>query len=214
MEKIDRAIKFGKSLQGVGRGQTSDIKDHYHKDKGPFWPSNGPVPSMNRIKSEGCVCTGFIALMMRAAGIRMPFLERPPLLDERGDTVLSFGLADTDEWLYHYRLRVEKFSPMASDYPRGTLLLRPYNPFDMGHMSMLIEDSSEAKPVIWCDCIHTIGVSFGEDDPEVVKVSPVHRHHWMYWKGYESEWSQDFGVQFGNVGYYTHVLRPEYYVRS
>ena len=211
--KIDRAIAYGESLLGVGRGRIGDdIDEHYDEKGGPFWASNAPVPSLSRVRAEGCVCTGLIALMMREAGIRMPFLGRPPVTDLFGNELLKFGLADTDEWLYHYREHVEEFSPTATDYPRGTLLLRPFNPFDMGHMAMLVENSSYYKPAMFCKSIHTIGVSLNEDDPQVVSIDKVEKHHFMYLRGYQSKWDRNIGVRFGSVGYYTHVLRPKYYV--
>lgn len=213
--KVNEMLAYGKSLLGVKRGPIDkDLSYYYNHDAGPFWSVYGPVPDKSEVERQGVICTGFISLLMRKAHIPMPFLSHRPIL-RLGRPALRFGLADTDEWLFHYRHVVERFDPRSASYPKGTLLLRPYNPMDFGHMAILMEDATRRKRVTKCRVLHSIGVSLG-GVPDDVRSDLVETHHWMYARGHTCEWdrSGEFDVKFcaRPIGYYTHVLRPEYYV--
>ena len=69
--------------------------------------------------------------------------------------VVVDAFVDDDEELQNLG-HVEPFNENAI-YPKGTLLLRTWNPVDVGHISMLIETG---KRVVDCHLLHTIGGAF------------------------------------------------------
>lgn len=208
IEKIvDEMIAYGRTLKGIGRAwiDASKIKSYQRKDIGPFWAVHDTnMPPREVIEKGGIVCTGLINLMTRKVGIHKPFLD----LQDQEDNDIIFGLGGSDEWLYYYRDHVEPFDENAI-YPKGTLLLRTWNPVDDGHIAMLIETG---KRVVDCHLLHTIGGAFQKHGEVVTDEDLVSDSHYGYKKGFKPRWGPEFGVSFGNNGYYTHILRPEKYI--
>jgi len=206
--KIKEMIDYGKTLKGIGRTpiDNSNLSKYQRKDIGPFWAvDNACLPCICDIKKGGLVCSGLISLMVRKIGIKRPFLYFP---DKEEELDIIFGLGGPDEWMYYYKDHLEPFKEDAI-YPVGTLLLRTWNPIDDGHIAMLIETG---KPVVDCHLLHTIGGAFAGIDGEVVTTDFVSHSHYGYKRGFKPKWGPEFGVSFGNKGYYTHILRPEKYI--
>ena len=120
--------------------------------------------------------------------------------------------------MYHYKKGVvQKFSK-REDYPRGTLLIRPYDPYTEGHIALVCTDR---KPYEETKIIHTVGGSVGLNK---VCFAPLKRSAEYFSRGKTWEWDKDneFGVQFYShsnetgvfekAPYYTHVILPKDYV--
>lgn len=205
---INDMISFGKTCVGVGRGDENNLEPGNH---GPFWASNKPLPPLKKIKKEGVVCTGLIALLMRSAGMELFYVANKKPKGFKG----IWGIGGTDEWMFQYKDYLEPIDVKAA-YPKGTLLFRNFNEIDYGHVSMLIE-SCEAGALLDTNVLHTAGSPVGKN--KVTCNEKVRTQHEYYKKHPTNEKPQSlpwdkkktFQVRF-NGPYYTHVLRPEYWV--
>jgi hypothetical protein len=208
MTSIDDVIKYGQSLTGITRGDENNLSPG---NKGPFWASNGPLPSLKIIKEQGIVCVGLLALLARYAGVKLFFSGTKKPKGFQGD----WGIGGTDEWMYHYKDVLEPIDVNGS-YPRGTLLFRMFNTVDYGHVSVLME-SCTAGGLLDTRVLQALGAPVGKN--RVTSNEKVRAQHMYYRKHSKKEspqtaaWDKDkrFEVRFDGP-YYTHILRPEHWL--
>lgn len=120
-------ISYGKLYLGVPyRWWNPDIS--CYGDSGPFWAFEGGAPTQSRVKTEHLNCAGFLNVICRHMGIKIPGV------DEK-----SYYAGGTYEW-YVYLDRNKKLKPYVegAEYPVGSLLLRNYrNIEDQGHIALV-----------------------------------------------------------------------------
>jgi len=206
--QVDRMIEYGKSLVGTGRGSIDNIniKKYYCSSVGPFWSYCENMPDKQEITDQGVICIGLVSLCLRHVGLYAPFLFNRDFLD------LEFGYGGTDEWLYTFQDSVEPFD-VKGTYPRGTLLFRVYNVIDQGHVAILIEASGMAtKNILDCKVLQSGGIPLSTGLVNCDET--VRMQHEYYSRGTAWEWDKrsKFNLKFDNIGYYTHILRPEKYL--
>lgn len=242
---VDCMIKNAQLLLDFKRGNY-DMKDNedfvkkfHNQDIGPAWAYNEPInlkDNLERIREGGMMCIGLITLLLRSVlqqNKLIPSFDpkyykdyKPAEEKDPGWAYNDFGLDmvpglnDTPEWLYVYHYKkgvVQKFSK-REDYPRGTLLIRPYDPYTEGHIALVCTDR---KPYEETKIIHTVGGSVGLNK---VCFAPLKRSAEYFSRGKTWEWDKDneFGVQFYShsnetgvfekAPYYTHVILPKDYV--
>lgn len=96
-------------------------------DNGPFWAFNGPLPSREEIEKGQMNCAGFLNLVCRGLGIKIP-----------GVVKTDVYAGGTHAW-YVYLQQKGVLRPFGSwhIYPQGTLLLRRYvSEDDQGHLAI------------------------------------------------------------------------------
>lgn len=206
-QQIEEMIKYGQGLVGIGRGEIGDMEKYLRADVGPFWAKGSTMPSRSRIEKEGVICIGLLSLCLRSIGLLPPFLDKKNLKD------LEYGYGGTDEWLYTFKDKVEIFNTSAV-YPKGTLLFRVYNVIDQGHVAILIEESGPTKKLMDCRVLQSGGQPLGSgvvSDTDIVRMQHEYYSrgtHWL-WDG-----SNQFSLDFKNIGYYTHALIPSEYLHD
>lgn len=182
---IDNALKFGKSLIGAPRG-VSWQSYKCGTDKNPFWTSNEPLPPISKLKKEGMVCAGLINLMRRYSGLSVLILKKNK----------KNVLGGTGEWFSYLKRnkRLQVFN-INKSYPRGTMLLRDYNPIDAGHLAVIYKENK--KGVLFSSLIHSVGWNDGSGR-KVVKIDDsVGKSYFAQYNGTT------------NKGLYTHICLPE-----
>ena len=131
---ITEVLEYGKSLIGVPyewwvRGTIPHVA--------PMFALDNPPPHRSEITT--CNCAGFVNLLLRFAGKKIP--------DHR-----TAGMGGTIAYwmVYEERGVLEKFDIKSSKtYPEGTLLLRQYrNSNDQGHVAVLINDIETQKQMV------------------------------------------------------------------
>ena len=219
-EKIDGMLNYAEDLirAHIERGVLDQTKldTGYYKthDEGPFWTGRGPPKNIRTIREGGCVCTGFIHLLMRETGIPLYHLRKP----QNPPPDLDFGLGGCDEWLYTWMNKVEQFDENDRSYETGTLLLRTWNENDQGHVAMIIDDPGNhpEERII----AHTLGIKIGHREPEIQKETLANCILKMKSdtdpdeQPFQPRWDKtgEFTVYFGaDHNGFTHVLRPQYW---
>lgn len=204
---VDQMTEYGSSLCGL----YCKNFDPEYVNKGPFWASNRPIPPLRKIQEEGVVCVGLIALLFRKIKIPLPFLlQYPTDVPE-----LTFGLGNTDEWMYIYQHKLKPFN-IRAPYPKGTLLFRMFNVFDQGHVAMLLEHASLNQVLTTC-VLHTASSPVGKDKVTINELVRDQHYFYVYHpQPIEPQtrlWDAagKFTVYFDR-GYYTHVLLPRDYL--
>jgi cell wall-associated NlpC family hydrolase len=120
-------ISYAKRYLGVPY-RSWDPAVSCYGDSGPFWAFEGAPPPLSRIKKELMNCAGFMNVLCRHLGIKIPGTE-----DE------SYYAGGTYEW-YVYLDGKKKLHPFVEgkDYPVGSLLLRRYkSEEDQGHLAIV-----------------------------------------------------------------------------
>lgn len=126
----------------------------------PFWAAAGPPPSPERIQAHGICCTGLLNVMCRAEGVVPPLVASGEL-----------WAGTTDAWWESMRDVMRPYDPSIM-YPRGTILLAPYEGpalEDQGHAGMLLDEGTFLHS--WL----AGGVS--------IDASPVDSHEWARYQG-------------------------------
>lgn len=216
---IDIILQYGHHLAtlNIGRGASVYEAGNF----GPMWAANGSVPSDEIIKKQGAVCVGLLALLVRRVGGSLPFLNNVPSIFAKHPELLGlegavWGIGGTDEWMYLFQNQLQRLD-VAKAYPKGTLLLRVWNPFDQGHVSILAEDADEGT-LMDSKVIQTAGSPVGLD--RITDFERVRDQHEYYLRNPQSNippmtlpWdtTSEFTVRFDGP-YYTHVLLPQYWV--
>ena len=208
MTSIDDVITYGLTLVNITRGDENNLSPG---NKGPFWASNGPLPNLKKIKEEGVVCVGLLALLVRYAGGKLFYAGTKKPKSFRGD----WGIGGTDEWMFHYKDVLEPLDINAS-YPKGTLLFRMFNTVDYGHVSVLMESCAAGK-LLDTRVLQALGAPVGKN--KVTYNEKVRAQHDYYRTHKKKEapqtaaWDKEkqFEVRFDGP-YYTHILRPEYWL--
>lgn len=102
-------------------------------DHGPFWTFNGPLPSRERIESEHMNCAGFVNLVCRSLGIKIPGADKK-----------EYYAGGTYAWhTYLQQKGVLRVFSSWHIYPQGTLLLRRYvSEEDQGHLAIYMGPNS------------------------------------------------------------------------
>ena len=95
----------------------------------PFYAENAGVIAAERIKAEGCNCAGFLNLICRFMGVKIPGIsEKIPMA---GGTYVWFSYLQE-------RGLLESFDA-SQTYPPGTIILRDYvDPEDQGHITFMV----------------------------------------------------------------------------
>ena len=195
--------------RGIGRGVWESFEAIRHADCGPFWASSASPPSLARVKQEGVNCVGLVALVLREAGILLPYTQRDLAwpVDSAGNAL--GGTGSTDEWLWLLKddARLLRFDPQAC-YPRGSFLFRCSNSVDQGHVSILLEDTA---PVTSARVYHTAGGPVGRGlvtcYERVEDQENYYVHHPLSRTPETQPWDTtgEFTVAFDGP-YYTHVF--------
>ncbi len=97
-------------------------------DCGPFWAFEGGAPPRQRVQKEQLNCAGFVNVVCRHLGIKIPGVEEQ-----------SYYAGGTYEW-YVYLDGKKRLHPYVEgvDYPAGSLLLRRYrSEQDQGHLAIV-----------------------------------------------------------------------------
>lgn len=199
----------------IPRGPDVDQKrltQYIDADIGPLWAKDvRSWPSHRQLQSQGCVCTGFINLIMRKAEIPLHHIVRPV-----DPPFAYFGLGGTDEWLFWWQQKVEPFDQSNRSYEKGTLLLRCWNKNDMGHIAIFVDDAGDLP--LNRTIAHTLGI--GEN--QVIKKETVEsalkkmKTESLLWSASDEPevptWGPQFAVHFGTKhNGFTHVLRPQHW---
>ncbi len=96
-------------------------------DKSPFWSSNDKPPSIDIIHKEGLNCAGFLNLVCRSQGVKIPGVDDS-----------EFWAGGTWFWFRSLNHRSITISD-ANELPSGTILLRDYiSENDQGHVGIVI----------------------------------------------------------------------------
>ena len=245
-EIVNYMIDSAKLLLDFKRGNY-DMKDgedfvqkFHNQDIGPAWACNEPInlkDNLQRIKEGGMMCIGLITLLLRNVlkpNKKIPSFDSQYYKDYKtgaNDPEWEYnmfgidmipGLNDTPEWLYVYHYKkgvVKKFSKLEK-YPKGTLLIRPFDPYTEGHIALVCTDG---KIYDETEVIHTVGGSVGLNK---VCIAPLKRSAEYFSRGKKWHWDKDneFGVQFYSLDketetfepapYYTHIILPEDYIHT
>ena len=182
---IDDVLKFAKKLIGTPRGK-SWKSYKLSSNTSPMWASDDPLPSISILKKEGMNCAGLTNLMRRKAGLSVLVLEKDP----------KKVLGGTKTWFSYLKKkkRLQKFD-INKSYPKGTLLLRNYNPIDQGHLAIIYKENK--KGVLFSSLIHSVGWNDGTNQ-QIVKIDDsVGKSYFAQYNGTT------------NTGHYTHICLPE-----
>lgn len=166
LKRVDIAdiIKYAKELNGTPYrwwdGNT------WSGDKPPFWAVNKPAPNPNKVSYTNCA--GFINLIARKAGRKIPGVD-----DNRPYP------GGTGEWADDKSITYKKFNPKGK-YKPGTLLIRPWKGTfsDQGHLALIIDNNK---------VIH--GTS---DDVQVHTISEAIKYLNTIHKSMDSKWKNKY----------------------
>ena len=227
---IEKIIKAGEKYMGIKRYDWSEWQElpdpvenlnkfnsiYGNNNKAPFYCLNGALPDLNNVKENGLVCWGLTNLLLREAGVILPFNEAHNRY-KNNIPGIKFGHGGSDEWIYLFKNKgLEKFD-INGEYPKGTILIRNFDRLTEGHTAILIEDSTGSKPLEDCMVIHSAGDGLvGEGNtPGVCKQKVKQQQEWF--KPHYSAW--DYYKEYPSVpepgfNYYQAVLRPQYYINK
>jgi hypothetical protein len=234
---VDKMIEGGCKYLGCPRFQFQvpsswGIDEFYanmaNNNNPPYYCTNEDnleVPENEEDKKNfPMVCYGFTNLMLRHGGVPIPFCN-PKMMKVKTYEDLRYGCGGADEWMAAFYDKIEKFDRKGI-YPRGTLLLRNFEPLTQGHTALLIESSTEDKPLSKCLVIHSAGDTLcpkGEDDKKKKPVEGTcpgvciqHLSDQLeYFSPKYSNWDEE--KKYPNVpkpgfDYYQAILRPEHYI--
>ena len=236
---VDKMIEGGRKYLGCPRFQWQDYMnawdiDEFYKHMAnnndpPYYCTN--EDNLEAPKDEGdkknfpMVCYGFTNLLLRHGGVPIPFCE-PNMMKNRKYDDLRYGCGGADEWMSAFLDKgLEKFD-INGIYPRGTLLLRNFEPLTQGHTAMLIEASTKDKPLSTCLVMHSAGDTLCPSEIDGKKKKPLEgtcdgvciqplSDQQIYFKPKFSSW--DEAKKFPNIpgegfDYYQAILRPEHYI--
>lgn len=190
---IDRtvitALSFARSLVGTPYRwwNGGDLRG----DHGPFWSQNGAPPKCSVIRSQSCGCAGLINLIRRRVALPIPGLERAQYPFAGG----------TASWSYYLKKKevLLPFNHLAQ-YPKGTLLIRPYrNAIDQGHLAVVYSEHSQG--ILFAQLIHSYALD-PHPRPDRIVAGGVLLDKAV---GSSHFWSPR--------GYFTHVCLPEDWLR-
>jgi len=132
--KLHEILEYGKSLIGVPyewwiRGVIPETAPMFAKDE----------PPPKRLEITTCNCAGFVNLLLRFAGKKIPNHRYTGM----GGT-LAYWMVYKDQDV------LEPFNNNASkDYPDGTLLVRQYrSSTDQGHVAVLVTDTDIGQQMV------------------------------------------------------------------
>ena len=120
-------ITYGKRYLGTPYGNW-DPNVSCYGDSGPFWAFEGAPPSLSQIRTGKLNCAGFINIICRHLGIKIP-----------GTDEQSYYAGGTYEWFVSLDLK-KKLTPFVEGvhYPVGSLLVRRYrSEEDQGHLAIV-----------------------------------------------------------------------------
>lgn len=103
-------------------------------DHGPFWAFDGPLPSREEIEKGEMNCAGFLNLVCRGLGVKIPGAE--------SQYYYAGGTRVWHEYLQQKKV-LKPFQPSLI-YPEGTLLLRDFRleKEDEGHLAIYMGPNS------------------------------------------------------------------------
>ena len=236
---VDKMIEGGRKYLSCPRFQFQpymdawSIDDFYQHMKNnhdpPYYCTNEDnlrVPENEDDKKNfPMVCYGFTNLLLRHGGVPIPFCE-PKMMKIKTYDDLRYGCGGADEWMAaFYKKGLEEFD-INGIYPRGTLLLRNFEPLTQGHTAMLIEASTKDKPLSECKVIHSAGDTLCPKGEDGEKIYPIQgtcdgvciqllSDQQIYFKPKTSSWDEE--KKFPNIpgegfNYYQAILRPEHYI--
>ena len=162
-EKINKILKFGKSLVGTKRNESWKTYK-VGTNKGPWWISDEKLPSKAEIKKSGTDCGGLANLLRRYAGLSVNQLD---------------GTGGYFDYLKKKK-RLKKFDYKKS-YPAGTLLLRDYNTIDSGHVAIIYEENKQG--VLFSKLLHSVGWADGINKRGVRIDESVGKSHFYQYNG-------------------------------
>jgi hypothetical protein len=147
--KLEGVVEYATSLVGVPfRWYDPEVDSFIGTDK--FWCENSPAPSALEIKDndKSIVCTGFVNLLRRSAGLSIPGLNGN-IKGKYKEYYKNYPGGTGAWWLYLFqRKRLEKLD-MKKRYPTGTLLLARYkdDENDQGHAAVVYADAEESQTI-------------------------------------------------------------------
>ena len=119
---------YALALQGIPYGYWNH-QTIPRDDSTPFYATQGPPPSREKLTAQGVSCAGYMNLIRRKLGLPVPGVDDPHE-DHPG------GLSAWYKFLAPFLL---PFDPRA-DYENGTILFRPYTDHaDQGHIALVYE---------------------------------------------------------------------------
>ena len=189
---VERALAYGARLVGAPRPSSSafdEVCAGRRGDRWPYWSADGEPPPPAVVRRAGTNCAGLANLLCRAAG------GRPSAL-----AAAARRLGDTRDWFAHLSRRgcLRAFRADAA-YPRGTLLLRDYNPRDHGHLAVVFE-ARPGRSVLHARLLHSVG--WDDGGPQQVRIdASAGRSHFFQYDGVR------------NTGHYTHACLPQDWLR-
>lgn len=230
MDVIEKILNAGEKYMGIKRYDWStwqELPNHEenlnefnkrygNNNKAPFYCSNDTLPNLNNVKENGLVCWGLTNLLLREAGVKLPFKQAH---QKYGNNIpgIRFGHGGSDEWIYLFQDNgLEPFNEDGK-YPKGTILIRNFDRLTEGHTAILMEDSTGLKSLEDCMVIHSVGDGLaGEGNtPGVCKQKVKKQQEWF--KPHYSPWDHDNkypSVPEPGFNYYQAVLKPEYYINK
>ena len=123
-KKIKELLEFGEKLLGIKYGWWMDGPTQKEE---PMWVRNEKVPKIEEIKSVNC--TGFLNLIHRKLGIKIPKHATLEMYD-----------GGTSAYFSHFKEISGKFDKNTK-YKAGTLIGRNfYSVKDQGHVAIVLED--------------------------------------------------------------------------
>lgn len=186
-KNIKKALKFGKSLVGTGRG-CSWKKFKPGKLMPPLWHTDEKISNKQIIIKKGTNCVGLANLIRNHLGLpRIMLNDKKCKYPEIGGTY---------HW-FHYFKKIKKLKKinLNKSYPTGTLLLRDYNPIDAGHVGVIYKENK--KGVLFSSLLHSVGWNDGSGNRGVKIDDSVGKSHFAQYNGTT------------NKGHYTHICLPE-----
>jgi hypothetical protein len=189
---VERALAYGARLVGAPRPPSSafdEVCAGRRGDRWPYWSADGEPPPPAVVRRAGTNCAGLANLLCRAAG------GRPSAL-----AAAARRLGDTRDWFAHLsRWGCLRAFRADAAYPRGTLLLRDYNPRDHGHLAVVFE-ARPGRSVLHARLLHSVG--WDDGGPQQVRIDAcAGRSHFFQYDGDR------------NTGHYTHACLPQDWLR-
>jgi len=201
--KIDDTLNFATALVGTPfRWYDPEVDSFNGADK--FWCENALAPSSKEINKndKSIVCTGFINLLRRKAGLNIPGLNGN-IKGKYREFYKNYPGGTGAWWLYLFQQkRLEKFD-IKKKYPKGTLLLARYKDDikDQGHVAVVYDDSDESKTINDQLIIHS--------RPDILYIDREKQKNHGSVKVEKFSISNDEYKYKGKKSYYTYVCLPE-----
>ena len=201
--QITQVLDYATSLIGTPfRWYDPELDSFNGTDK--FWCENAPAPSSKEINKndKSIVCTGFINLLRREAGLNIPGLNGN-IKGKYKEFYKNYPGGTGSWWLYLFQQKkLEKFD-MKKRYPKGTLLLARYKDDinDQGHGAVVYDDSDESKTINDQLIIHS--------RPDILYTDRNKQKNHGSVKVEKFSVSNDEYKYKGKKSYYTYVCLPE-----